>query len=187
MPDSENNALTVRTVVALEKSASVTAEVTGHVKGLEREIIAFKDLNGRDMGTLKDTVDRQLGDLEDELRTMNSHLDNLVRETVTTNQLLLEDMETRKEAQKHRQVLEQEEREWRRTLEERKLSRKEVLEDDNRSMIKRASEETWGIAKQPLGYLIAGVIFWVVITYFKAPPGAFVSPNPPAPTAETAP
>jgi predicted nucleic acid-binding Zn-ribbon protein len=175
--------LTVRMVEALEASSRTNVEVLGQVKGLEREVIALRDTSSRDQQSLKETFDRQMGDLEDEMRTMNSHLDNLVRETVTTNQLLREDMDDRKRAQEHRLQIETEEREWRRKIEERRLSRKEEIEDDNRSMAKKVGEETWAIAKQPLGYLIAGIIFWVVITYFKAPSQVPLYVPPPAPEA----
>jgi methyl coenzyme M reductase subunit C-like uncharacterized protein (methanogenesis marker protein 7) len=172
--------MTLRLVEALESSARVNAEVVGQVKGLEREFTALRDSNEREFKALRETFDRQLGELEDEMKSMNSHLDNLVRETVVTNGLLREDMEDRKTALALRQKVEEEEREWRRKMEIRRLDRTEEVENDNRNTVKKYMEEAWLVFKQPFGYLIAGVIFWVLINWFQVPPSMVPqAPTPP--------
>jgi len=170
MPERDTDPMVTRLVDALESSARVNAEVVGQVKGLEREFIALRESQIREFQALREAFNQQLGDLEDEMKSTNSHLDNLVRETVVTNQLLREDMEDRKTAQAQRHKVETEEREWRREMEKRKLDRSELIEDDTRNIAKKYADEVWAVFKQPFGYLIAGVIFWVLITWFAVPP-----------------
>ena len=173
--------LTIRVVDALEASARVSEQVLGQVKGLEREFIALREGNSRDLRDIKETFDRQLGELEDEMRMTNSHLDNLVRETVVTNQLLREDMDDRKTALDNRLKIEQEDREWQRDLEVRKLDRTEKIADDNRNVVLKAADGAWSVLSQPFGYLLAGVIFWLLTTYFAVPPHLA---GPPAPSSD---
>lgn len=178
----------VRLVEALEAAARVNAQVVGQVKGLEREFVSLRESQTREFQALRESFDRQLGDLEDEMKFVNSHLDNLVRETVVTNQLLREDMDDRKAAQALRQKVEEEEREWRRKLEIRRLDRTEEVEDDHRNTVKKYLDETWSVFKQPFGYLVAGIIFWVLINWFQVPPPSMVPQvPPPAPQVEEAP
>lgn len=181
--------MVIRLVDALESSARVNAEVIGHVKGLEREFVSLREGHTREFAALRETFDQQLGDLEDEMKFVNSHLDNLVRETVVTNQLLREDMDDRKAAQAQRMKVEGEEREWRRAMEVRKLDRVKEVEDDHRNFVQKYADEGWAVLKQPLGYLIAGIIFWVVINWFAVPPGVTFQPpaQDPAPQIEATP
>lgn len=144
---------TERILDALEASTRTTTEVMG------------------DMRTLKDDLGHRMSEVESELGTMNAHLDNLVRETQITNQLLRDDMEDRKREAEVRQKVEAEEREWRRQLELRRLDRTEQVEDDNRATYKKIGAEAWAIFKQPLGYLIAGIIGWLLLQYFVLPQG----------------
>jgi hypothetical protein len=179
---------TDRLLDALENSTRVTTEVQGHIKGLQREFQALRESNEKEFSKLREDFNRQLTDLEDEMKSTNAHLDNLVRETVVTNQLLREDMEDRKKAQEHRLKIEGEERDWRRNMETRKLDRKEEIEDDTRGIVKKYTEEFWGVFKQPFGYLIAGIIFWLLIRYFAVPPTAMVpQTQPQTPAIEAAP
>ena len=163
MPEPTQDQMMLRVIEALEKSAQTNEQVLGQMKGLEREFGSLKSSSHQDLETLRSDMQRQLKDLEDEMRSMNSHLDNLVRETVTTNQLLREDMEDRKLVQETRAQFEADERAWRRNLEERKLNRKEELEDDQRHAIKKISSEMWLVFKQPFAYLVAGIIFYFLI------------------------
>ena len=173
MPDQ-----TERLLDALENSTRVVTEVQGYVQGMTREFQALRESNTRDFQALRDDFNRQLGDLEDEMKSTNAHLDNLVRETVVTNQLLREDMEDRKTTQEHRRQVEQEERAWRRSMETRRLDRQEEIEDDNRGLVKKYTDEAWGILKQPFGYLVAGIIFWFLIQYFAIPPSGMLPQIP---------
>lgn len=182
MPDQ-----TERILDALEHSTRVTTEVIGQIKGMEREFQALREAQAKEFSHLRETFNGRLGDLEDEMKSTNAHLDNLVRETEVTNQLLREDMEDRKKEQEHRRKVEDEDREWRRTLETRKLDRKEELEDDNRGIAKKYADEAWGVFKQPFGYLVAGIIFWVLIQYFAFPPTAFVPQTTTLPPIEAIP
>lgn len=141
-----------RLLDALEGSTRTTTEVIGEVR------------------VLKEDLGHRMSEVESELGTMNAHLDNLVREAQITNQLLRDDMEDRKKEAEVRQQVEAEEREWRRQLELRRLDRDEKVADDNRSMVKKVGEEAWLIIKQPLGYLIAGVIGWFLLHYAMMPP-----------------
>ena len=170
MPDPNTAAMTVRLIEALETSARVNVEVAGQVKGVERELAALRVDQTREFSELKSTFDRQLDDLEDEMKSMNSHLDNLVRETVVTNQLLREDMDTRKDAQAHALAIEKEDRQWRRTQESRRLDRSDLIEDDTRNAVKKSVDEAWSVFKQPFGYLTAGIIFWILINWFSVSP-----------------
>jgi hypothetical protein len=146
-----------RLLDALEKSTRVTTEVIGHIKGLERRIEG----------------------LEKESQTMNAHLDNMVRQQEITNSLL-EDGNVIRQAELSRSELkDREERDWRRGLIERGLDREDTREDrgnqlvdDNRASVKSMATEAWVILKQPLGYLIAGVIAWVLYHNFGVPLGA---------------
>jgi hypothetical protein len=146
--------LTERVLIALEESTRVTTEVIGHVKGLTREFEALRE----------------------SYESTNTHLDSLVHETKVTNELLREDMANRKAELSHQRELEKEDREWRRNLETRKLNRQDQVQDDTRDWVKKWSQETWETFKHPLGYLVAGVIFWLVTTYFAVPPPTLVQP-----------
>ena len=181
---------TDRLLTALEESSRVTAEVQGHIKGLSREVVVLTEATGRGFQDLRETFDRQLGDLEDEMKSTNAHLDNLVRETVVTNELLREDQEDRKAAQEHRRNVETEERDWRRKMEERRLDRTVEVEDANREddrtklqLVQAAGGELWGVFKTPFGYLITGIIAWILYWNFAVlseagPPAS--APTPPA-------
>jgi len=173
MPDQ-----TDRLLDALEHSTRVTTAVIGQVRGMEREFQALQEGQAKEFAHLRETFNGRLGELEDEMKSTNAHLDNLVRETVTTNQLLREDMSDRKVAQEHRRKLEDEERDWRRNMETRKLDRKEEIEDDTRGVAKKYMDELWGVFKQPFGYLVAGIIFFLLIKYFAVPPTAMVPQFP---------
>jgi Skp family chaperone for outer membrane proteins len=166
-----------RLLDALTASTKVTTEVIGHIKGMTREFQALRESTEKEFSHLRETFNGRLGDLEEAMKSTNAHLDNLVRETVVTNNLLREDMDDRKAQQAHRLQVEGEEREWRRKVEERQLDRKEKIEDDTRGFVKKYTEEFWGVFKQPFGYLVAGVIFWLLIRYFAVPPTAMV-PQP---------
>jgi hypothetical protein len=180
---------TDRLLDALENSTRVTTEVIGQVRGMEREFQALREGQAKEFAHLRETFNGRLGELEEEMKSTNAHLDNLVRETVVTNQLLREDMVDRKTTQEHRRNVEEEERTWRRDLATRKLDRKEDIEDDTRGMVKKYMDEFWGVFKQPFGYLVAGVIFWVLIRYFAVPPTAMVPQvaGPPAVVEQASP
>jgi len=184
--DPITDPMMVRLIEALESSAKVNAEVVGQVKGLEHEWKALQEAQVREFTHLRETFDRQLRDVEDEMKSNNSHLDNLVRETVVTNELLREDLEERKTAAAHRLKVEGDEREWRRKMEIKRLDRSAEIEDDNRNQAKKYADEMWAIFKQPLGYLIAGIIFWVVTTQFKDPPRDMLPQTAPVPQVEAA-
>lgn len=154
-----------RLLDALESSTRTTTEVIGHLRGLGRRVES----------------------LESEIGTMNAHLDNMVREQQITNELLREDAETRKDERSQQVEVERDEREWRRSLVERGFQREETreerenkledgervreeaLEDDRRAAMKRAGAEAWAIFKQPLGYLVAGIVAWVLYINFGVP------------------
>jgi len=171
-----------RSLDALEASTRATVEVMGHLKGMEREFVALREEQGKEFASLRDTFNRQIGELEDEMKSVNAHLDNLVRETQVTNQLLRDDMDDRKEVQKAREKVEQEERDWRREQERHKTT----VEDDNRKTYKKYLDEFWGVFKQPFGYLIAGVIFWLLTQYNAVPPQIGPTPVTPTPVIEPA-
>jgi hypothetical protein len=169
MPETPDQ-MSVRLIEALEASVRTKEKLSGQLKGLEREYKAFQESQEREFGTLRESFERRFAELEDEMRSMNSHLDNLLRETEITNQLLREDMEDRKTVQASRRKFEEEERTWRHQLEERKLDRQEELEDDKRNVIKKVVGEMWAVVKQPFAYLVAGIIFWLLVTHFSTPP-----------------
>ena len=139
---------TERVLTALEESTRCTTEAMGKIEGLGREVIALKDNQGE-----------RLMDLDQQMGTMNAHLDNLVRELGITNQLLRDDMEERVAERQRQQTLEDETR-----------LRKQQLEDDNRALVKNVGSQAWEIFKQPMGYLVAGVIGWLLFQYFYVPP-----------------
>ena len=137
-----------RVLDALEKSTETRTTVIGQVRGLERRV-----------DTLQDNLSTQMHDLEQEMGTMNAHLDNLVREVQTSNghlQRMAEDTQA--------------ERERRERLEAAEREREREIQDDTRAMVKKGIAEVWGVVKQPLGYLIAGVFAWVAFHYFYVPP-----------------
>lgn len=167
---------TERVLSALDSSTRVSTEVMGQILNLSR-----------DLGTLKVSQENGLDEVRDEIRTNNAHLDNLIREQAVTNTILNEDMATRQVAEAERRLVdkeerewrrktEQEEREWRRKLEDRQMTRKEEIEDDTRGVAKKVMGEAWTVIKQPLGYLIAAVVFFVVLRYLgvQVPPGLLV-------------
>lgn len=158
MPETPDQ-MSARIIEALEASTAAKEKMFGQLKGQQRELVA-----------LRESFDRRLADLEDEMRSMNSHLDNLLRETEITNSLLREDMEDRKAVQAARRKFEEDERKWRHQLEERKLNRQEELEDDKRNTLKKIAEAGWAVIKQPVAYLVAGIIFWLLVTRFAVPP-----------------
>ena len=146
----------IRLLDALEKSTRTTTEVIGHIKGLERRVEG----------------------LEREIGTMNAHLDNMVRQQEITNTLLEDGNGIRKAELSRNEVKDKEERDWRRGLIERGLDREDTREDrgnqlvdDTRATLKSVGQEVWNILKQPLGYLVAGVVAWVLYHNFGVPPG----------------
>jgi peptidoglycan hydrolase CwlO-like protein len=154
-----------RVLDALEASTRTTTEVIGHITGLKREV-----------RTLQKDLTRQMRELEEEMGTTNSHLDNLVRAAETTNELLREDTKDRKQVQAERAKIDAEDREWRRKVEERHLKQAETREQhqmtmarDKRALAVRGAQAFWSIFKQPLGYLVAGVIAWLLWRYFGTP------------------
>ena len=161
---------TERILNALEESTRVSTELQGHMKGVQRELIALREENEKEFERLRESFGSKMNELEMEMRTTNAHLDNLVRATEVTNELLREDMEDRRRQQEHRQNVETEEREWRRKMEERQLDRREEVEDDNRNVMKKYLDEGWQVFKHPFGYLVAGIIFWILIRYFAVSP-----------------
>ena len=178
---------TNRLLDALENSTRVSTEMIGFVKGMEREFVSLRGENEKEFSRLRESFNSKLNELEMEMRTTNSHLDNMVRVTEVTNELLREDMEDRKAQQAHRQKVETEEREWRRTIEARRLDRTDAVEDDTRNLVKKYMDSAWEIFKQPFGFLVAGVIFWVLIRYFALPPQMMVQTFPaqvPAPVEQ---
>jgi len=161
---SDNNE---RLLDALEGSTRITTEVIGEVRTLKTRF-----------DSMDDSLGGKMADLEREMGTMNAHLDNLVRETQVTNQLLREDMEDRKRAEIERAQADAEERDWRRKMEERRLDRKEEVEDDKRATARKLASEAWSIFKQPLGYLVAGIIAWFLIQHLALPQGIKIVPVP---------
>jgi len=112
----------------------------------------------RKFESLETTLNTRMEHLENEMGTMNAHLDNLVREAQTTNQLLRDAGEERKAEQIRKQKLEDEEREHSREIEK-----------DQRETYKKVGSELWGMFKQPLGFLVAGVAAWLLYHYFAVP------------------
>lgn len=180
---------TERALNALEASTRANTEVMGQIKGLSRELSAVRDVHEKGFLEMRATLKDQLDAVDDEMKTTISHLDNLIREAAVTNTILQEDMATRlnsenqrrdqeKDEREWRRKVEQEEREWRRKLEERQLNRKEEVEDDNRGAVKKMVSEAWAIFKQPFGYLVAGVVFFILLHYLGVPEAVGVFPKP---------
>ncbi len=197
---------TERVLGVLDTSTRVVTEAIGHIKNLERDQQALKDSQERGFAEMRDTFRIQLDKVDDDLRSNSAHLDNLIRETAVTNTILQESMASSqaaeaerravdKEEREWRRKIEQEEREWRRKLEERQLNRKEGMEDDTRSALKKGMSEFWSIAKNPLGYLTAGLVLYFIVRQLGVPvpiatgmfpPPAVVLPAP-APTSNVKP
>lgn len=165
---------TDRVLSALEASTRVTTEAMGQIKGLARELVAVKGSQERGFDDMRETFRLQLDNITDEMRGTSAHLDNLIREQAVTNTILQEDMATRqaaeaerrsveKDEREWRRKVEQEEREWRRKLEERQLNRKDQVADDTRSFLRKIVSEAWLLGKQPLGYLVVGLVFYFLV------------------------
>lgn len=136
-----------RILDAVADNTKVHQQVVRRVDSLERKFEA-----------LENTLNQRMEKLETEMGTMNAHLDNLVREAQRTNEYLREESEQRKTETIRRQKQEDEEREYRRKL-----------EIDQRETYKKVGSELWGMFRQPLGYLLAGVVAWLLYTYFAVP------------------
>ena len=152
--------LTERVIEALDKSTRAAAEVTG------------------EMRALKDGLGNRMHEVDGEMGTMNAHLDNLVREAQITNQLLRDDADLRKREATVKEKVEEEERKWRRDLELKRFDRDVKVEDDTRAMWRKVGDETWGILKQPLGYLIAVIVAWLLFQYGALPQGLLPTGTP---------
>lgn len=161
---------TERLLNALEESTRVSAETKAAVQAMEREFVSSRESTEKEFDRLRESFSAKMHELEMEMRTTNAHLDNLVRATEVTNELLREDMEDRRRQQEHRLKLEAEDLKWKRSMETRQLERKEEVEDDNRNIAKKYLDEGWAVFKQPFAYLIAGVVFWLLIRYFSGVP-----------------
>jgi len=150
-----------RLLEALERSTRESVELRGRVELLEH---TFSEL--------EESIDERMGRLEQQMTASNAHLDNIARESGRTNELLEADLKERKQARDLKLKQEAEDK-----------AREKQLQDDNRAMAKRAVKEFWEVFKQPLGFLVAGVIAWVVYSYFgidKADVPTFPTTQPPA-------
>jgi TolA-binding protein len=163
-----------RVLAALETSIKALTQVPNELRDMCHR---YEDL--------EKSLGNQMEDLEDEMRTMNSHLDNLVRETQITNQLLSEDMAERKRVQDANDKADAEERDWKRKMEEKKLAGQAEESKDFRDMAKKAATELWTITKQPLGFLLAGIIAWILINHFVIPQISLTSVTVPSGNTST--
>lgn len=121
----------------------------------------------RKFETLETTLNTRMEHLENEMGTMNAHLDNLVREAQTTNQLLRDASDERKaEAQRKQQI------------EDEMRKHQLELEKDQRETYKKVASELWTMFKQPLGFLVAGIVAWLLYTYFAVPNMKPEAPTP---------
>jgi hypothetical protein len=75
-------------------------------------------------------------------------------------------------------------------MEERRLERTEEVEDQEREdkleelktrleLARSIGGELWGVLKQPFGYLVAGIIAWVLYHNFAVPRQPVPSPSLP--------
>lgn len=94
--------------------------------------------------------------MNDRLGTMNAHLENIGRESAKTTHILEEEAEARKEREKYE-----------RDLEVRKLDRQEEVEDKTRAAYLKFFTEVWDIFRKPVGFLVTGVVAWLLYTYFQ--------------------
>jgi len=136
-----------RVLDALTDATKAQAASTRRIDSLERKF-----------ESLETTLNTRMQHLENEMGTMNAHLDNLVREAQTTNQLLRDAGEERKAETLRKQQLEDEAR-----------KHQHEVEKDRRETYKKVGSELWAMFKQPLGFLVAGVVAWLLYTYFAVP------------------
>lgn len=112
----------------------------------------------RKFEALETTLNTRIEHLEQEMGSMNAHLDNLVREAQKTNLLLSDANAERK-------------REWERQtrLEDEARQHARELEAQNRETYRTVGAAIWRVVQQPLGFLVAGVVAWLLIRYFPVP------------------
>jgi Skp family chaperone for outer membrane proteins len=157
-----------RLLEALERSTRESAELRGRVEVLEHTL-----------SELEESIDERMGRLETQMTSSNAHLDNISRETARTNELLEADLADRKADREEKKRMEKEERE-----------RNQKLQDDFRESMKKAAKEVWEVFKQPFGFLVAGIVAWVVYMYFgvdRTIPLPLPQPQSPIPALETHP
>lgn len=112
----------------------------------------------RKFETLESTLNTRMEHLEQQMGSMNAHLDNLVRGVETTNRLL-QDANDAAQAEAARKL----------KLEEEEKQHKRELEKDQRETYKKIGSELWVMFKQPLGFLVAGIVAWILYAYFGVP------------------
>lgn len=147
-----------RVLEALENATREMTEIRGRVEVSERAL-----------AELEESIEERMGRLETQMTSMNAHLDNIAREAHRTNDLLETNLQERQSARGKKERAEREVRQ-----------RQQEIEDDNREATKRVAKELWEVFKQPLGFLVAGVIAWLVYNYFAVPKGSVVIPVPEA-------
>jgi septal ring factor EnvC (AmiA/AmiB activator) len=121
----------------------------------------------RKFESLETTLNTRMERLENEMGTMNAHLDNLVREAQITNQLLRDANDERKAEAERKLKIEEDERQHR-----------QELEKDQRNTYKHVVSEIWSMFKHPLGLLIAGIVAWLLYSYFAVPTAKLEMPVP---------
>lgn len=145
-----------RVLDALTDATKAQSAATRRIDSLERRF-----------ETLENTLNTRLENLETEMGTMNARLDNLVREAQITNQLLLTANETTKAELARKQKIEDEER-----------AHQKEMEKDQRETYKKIGSELWVMFKQPLGFLVTGIVAWILYAYFAVPDAKVVAPVP---------
>ena len=108
--------------------------------------------------TLESTLNTRMEHLELQMGSMNAHLDNLVRGVETTNRLLQDANDAAKAEADRKLKLEEDERKHRMELEK-----------DQRETYKKIGTELWVMFKQPLGFLVAAIVAWILYAYFGVP------------------
>lgn len=140
-----------RVLRALEESARVTVQITSRMDLLEERVDGLKD----------------------EMRSVNSHLDNISREAATTNSLLKEDIEGRKESMRLVREAEakKQEKADAQTLQEQKE------ESAKNEFWRKMIHEVWTLFKQPLAYLLVGVVAYILYYVLAVPPNIVPIPE----------
>lgn len=94
----------------------------------------------RSLTDLEASINHRMLRLETAMQSSNAHLDNISRESARTNELLEEELRSRREQDQRRE-------EW---------MREDSKETKNLAV--SAAKEVWEISKQPLAYLIAAAV-----------------------------
>ena len=158
---------TDRLLDSLTDSTKAQQQATRRIDALERRLEGFETT----VGTRFEGVEREMG-------TMNAKLDNLIREAQLTNHILKTDSDERRDDRVRQRKIEDEERARRTQIEKEERTHQLKLEEDSRATWKKVGAEAWRVLSQPVGFLVAGVVAWLMYNYLAVPNGPAMPPAP---------